>query len=267
MPCIYDGLTARLAQNAGFMALATSGNAISASLLGVPDIGLLSMSENVQHSSHLIQALHVPLICDVDTGYGGIMNAVRTVREFEAAGAAGIYMEDQVFPPRCGALPQDIAVVSMDEHCRKVEAAANAKVNQDFMLIARTDAKSMHGLREAALRAKAYLQAGADAAMVIGADTPDELMMVADIVRGPLVSVIQEHPPSSELEDRLLRQVGCIVAMHSGVARYAITKKLREVFAIMHRDSSTRALREEMCTQSEYNQVLGIDSWLRLDKQ
>lgn len=265
MPCVYDGLTAQLAQKAGFLALATSGNAISASLLGAPDLGLLSMSENLQHTGRLIQALNVPLICDVDTGYGGAMNTVRTVREFEAAGAAGIYLEDQVFPPRCGALPQDIAVISMSEQCRKLEVAAKSKVNQDFMLIARTDAKSMHGLREAALRAKAYLNAGADAAMIIGADTPEELTLVADIVQGPLVCVIQEHPPSVDLEDSLLLQLGCIVAMHSGAARYAVTKKLSEVFATMRLDSSTRGLKQDMCSQAEYNQALAIDDWLKLD--
>lgn len=267
MPCIYDGLTAQLAQKAGFLALATSGNAISASLLGAPDLGLLSMSENLQHVSRLMQVLNVPLICDVDTGYGGPMNTARTVREFETAGAAGIYVEDQVFPPRCGALPQDIAVISMAEQCRKLEVAAKTKVNQDFMLIGRTDAKSMHGLREAALRAKAYLKAGADAAMVIGADTPEELKFVADIVQGPLVCVIQEHPPSIELEDSLLREVGCVVAMHSGVARYAVTKKLTEIFATMRSDSSTRGLRQDMCSQAAYNQALGIQDWLKLDNE
>lgn len=267
VPCIHDGLSARLAQDAGFKVLATSGNAISASLLGSPDIGLLSFSENVQHSARLIQTLNVPLICDVDTGYGGVMNTVRTVREFEQIGAAGVYIEDQVFPPRCGALPQEIAVISMEEQCCKLEAAARAKANHDFFIIARTDAKSMHGIHAAALRSKAYLQAGADAIMIIGADTPEELLQVADIVRGPLVSVIQEHPPSSELTDELLQQSGCILAIHSGVARYAITKKLREVFSIMYRESSTHSIREDMATQSEYNRLLGIEDWLAIEKK
>jgi methylisocitrate lyase len=265
MPCVYDGLTARLGQEAGFPALATSGNAVAASLLGLPDLGLLGLAENVQHAARLVNVLHVPLICDADTGYGGILNSVRTLREFEAAGVAGIYLEDQVFPKKCGQLSSDTAVESISDQCRKIEALAKAKVNSDFYLIARTDAKSMRGLDDAAHRGKQYLLAGADAVLVVGADTAEELERVAEVVRGPLMTVLQEHPPSGDLEDAFLRSVGCVIAIHSGVLRYAVVKKLREVLAIMRKDGSTRALRHEMCNLDEYNKVLGMDDWLSLE--
>ncbi len=265
MPCVYDGITARLGQEAGFPALATSGNAVAASLLGVPDLGLLGLAENVQHAAHLVNVLHVPLICDADTGYGGILNSVRTLREFEAAGVAGIYLEDQVFPKKCGQLPSDTAVESMADQCRKIEALAKAKVSSDFYLIARTDAKSVNGLDDAALRGKQYLEAGADAVLVVGADTAKELERVAEVVRGPLMTVLHEHPPSGDLDDAFLRSVGCVIAIHSGVLRYAVVKKLREVLATMRQDGSTRALRHEMCNLEEYNKVLGIDDWLSLE--
>lgn len=265
MPCVYDGLTARLGQEAGFPALATSGNAVAASLLGVPDLGLLGLAENVQHAARLVNVLHVPLICDADTGYGGILNSVRTLREFEAAGVAGIYLEDQVFPKKCGQLPSDTAVESMADQCRKIEALAKAKVSSDFYLIARTDAKSVNGLDDAAQRGKQYLEAGADAILVVGADTTEELERVAEVVRGPLMTVLHEHPPSGDLDDAFLRSVGCVIAIHSGVLRYAVVKKLREVLATMRQDGSTRALRHEMCNLEEYNKVLGIDDWLSLE--
>jgi 2-methylisocitrate lyase-like PEP mutase family enzyme len=265
MPCVYDGLTARLGQEAGFPALATSGNAVAASLLGVPDLGLLGLAENVQHAARLVNVLHVPLICDADTGYGGILNSVRTLREFEAAGVAGIYLEDQVFPKKCGQLPSDTAVESMADQCRKIEALAKAKVSSDFYLIARTDAKSVNGLDDAAQRGKQYLEAGADAVLVVGADTAEELERVAEVVRGPLMTVLHEHPPSGDLDDAFLRSVGCVIAIHSGVLRYAVVKKLREVLATMRQDGSTRALRHEMCNLEEYNKVLGIDDWLSLE--
>ena len=265
MPCVYDGLTARLGQEAGFPALATSGNAVAASLLGVPDLGLLGLAENVQHAARLVNVLHVPLICDADTGYGGILNSVRTLREFEAAGVAGIYLEDQVFPKKCGQLPSDTAVESMADQCRKIEALAKAKVSSDFYLIARTDAKSVNGLDDAAQRGKQYLEAGADAVLVVGADTAKELERVAEVVRGPLMTVLHEHPPSGDLDDAFLRSVGCVIAIHSGVLRYAVVKKLREVLATMRQDGSTRALRHEMCNLEEYNKVLGIDDWLSLE--
>ncbi len=265
MPCVYDGITARLGQEAGFPALATSGNAVAASLLGVPDLGLLGLAENVQHAARLVNVLHVPLICDADTGYGGILNSVRTLREFEAAGVAGIYLEDQIFPKKCGQLPSDTAVESMADQCRKIEALAKAKVSSDFYLIARTDAKSVNGLDDAALRGKQYLEAGADAVLVVGADTAEELERVAEVVRGPLMTVLHEHPPSGDLDDAFLRSVGCVIAIHSGVLRYAVVKKLREVLATMRQDGSTRALRHEMCNLEEYNKVLGIDDWLSLE--
>ncbi len=265
MPCVYDGITARLGQEAGFPALATSGNAVAASLLGVPDLGLLGLAENVQHAARLVNVLHVPLICDADTGYGGILNSVRTLREFEAAGVAGIYLEDQVFPKKCGQLPSDTAVESMADQCRKIEALAKAKVSSDFYLIARTDAKSVNGLDDAALRGKQYLAAGADAVLVVGADTAEELERVAEVVRGPLMTVLHEHPPSGDLDDAFLRSVGCVIAIHSGVLRYAVVKKLREVLATMRQDGSTRALRHEMCNLEEYNKVLGIEDWLSLE--
>jgi 2-methylisocitrate lyase-like PEP mutase family enzyme len=265
MPCVYDGLTAKLAQEAGFPALATSGNAVAASLLGMPDVGLLGMAENVQHAARLVSVLDVPLICDADTGYGGIMNAVRTLREFEAAGVAGIYLEDQVFPKKCGLLPNDIAVESIDEQCRKIEALAKAKVSSDFFLVARTDSKSMYGLDDAANRGRRYLEAGADAVLVIGADKADELERVAEVVRGPLMTVLHEHSPSGDLDDAFLRSVGCVIGIHSGVLRYAVVKNLRKVLATMRQDESTRALRHEMCSLDEYNKVLGLDDWLALD--
>lgn len=265
MPCVYDGLTALLGQEAGFPALATSGNAVAASLLGMPDVGLLGMAENVQHAARLVSVLDVPLICDADTGYGGIMNAVRTLREFEAAGVAGIYLEDQVFPKKCGLLPNEIAVESIDDQCRKIEALANAKVSSDFFLIARTDSKSMYGLDDAANRGRRYLEAGADAVLVIGADKADELERVAEVVRGPLMTVLHEHPPSGDLDDAFLRSVGCVIGIHSGVLRYAVVKNLRMILATMRQDESTSALRHEMCSLDEYNKVLGLDDWLALD--
>jgi methylisocitrate lyase len=265
MPCVYDGLTARLGQEAGFPALATSGNAVAASLLGVPDLGLLGLAENVQHAARLVNVLNVPLICDADTGYGGILNSVRTLREFEAAGVAGIYLEDQVFPKKCGQLPSDTAVESIDDQCRKIQALAKAKASSDFYLIARTDAKSVHGLDDAAHRGKRYLEAGADAVLVVGADTAEELERVAEVVLGPLMTVLHEHPPSGDLDDAFLRSVGCVIAIHSGVLRYAVVKKLREVLATMRQDGSTRTLRHEMCSLEEYNKVLGIDDWLSLE--
>ncbi len=144
VPCAYDGFSARVAQQLGFPVIGFTGNAVSGSLLGIPDVGALGMWENVAHCGKIARSLNVPVLCDADTGYGGIMNVVRTVREFEAAGIAAIHIEDQVTPKRCGLLPQGIPVISREENAAKVKAACDARSSKDFLIIARTDAKSKH---------------------------------------------------------------------------------------------------------------------------
>ena len=267
VPCAYDGFSARIAEQAGFPVVALSGNAVSGSVLGLPDIGLLGMWENVEHSGRIARSLGVPLLCDADTGYGGVMNVARTVREFEAAGVAGINLEDQVTPKRCGILPQGIPVVPQAEHVQKIRAAVEARQSRDFLIIARTDAMSMHGLEDAARRARAYVEAGADAALVVGANTPEELRRVAAVVRAPLVTVIHEKPPTTELTDHLLNEVGFVFALHAGVARYAMVKALRTVLGALRRDGSTKGVRDMMASFEEYNAVLGTDEWLALEEK
>jgi 2-methylisocitrate lyase-like PEP mutase family enzyme len=267
MPCAYDGLSARIAQSVGFSAVAFSGNAVSASLLGLPDIGVMTLTENLEHAGRIARGLQIPMICDADTGYGGVMNVMRTVREFEAAGVAGIHIEDQVTPKRCGLLPQGIPVLSQAEACQKIKAAVYARTDSNFLIIARTDAKSMHGLEDAAQRARAYAQAGADAVLVMGANTPDELRYVADVAQAPLVVVVQESGPTTELTNEMLASVGCVFALHAGVARYAVVKALQDAFGALHQDSHTRSVRDRMASFEDYNHILGMDDWLQLERQ
>jgi 2-methylisocitrate lyase-like PEP mutase family enzyme len=267
IPCVYDGISALIAQQVGFPAVAFSGNAVSASLLGMPDVGAMGMWENVEHAGRIARRLEIPAICDADTGYGGVISVTRTVREFEAAGVAAIHLEDQVTPKRCGLLPQGVSVISREEGVAKVRAAIDARSSRDFVIIARTDAKSQHGLDEAAARARAYIEAGADAALVVGADTPDELRYVKDVVRAPLVTVIQESPPTTELTNPVLEAAGCVFALHAGVARYAVVKTLHEVLAALKRDGSTATVRKSMASFEEYNSLLKLDEWLALEKK
>ena len=267
MPCAYDGLSARIAQSVGFPAVAFSGNAVSASLLGLPDIGVMTLTENLAHAGRIARGLQIPMICDADTGYGGIMNVMRTVREFEAAGVAGIHIEDQVTPKRCGLLPQGIPVLDEAEACQKIKAAVYARTDPNFLIIARTDAKSMHGLEDAAKRARAYAHAGADAVLAMGANTPSELRHVADVAQAPLVVVVQEAGPTTELTNEMLESVGCVFALHAGVARYAAVKALQDAFTALHQDSHTRSVRERMASFEDYNQILGMDDWLQLERQ
>jgi len=160
-PSAYDVLSAKLIEKAGFKALNTTGYGISAGYLGVPDIGLLSFYETLEMNKRIISAVNISVISDVDTGYGGPLNVIRTVREFERIGAAGVIIEDQVEPKRCGYIPAERKVLPIDKMIEKIKAAVYAREDEDFLIIARTDADDI-STEEAIKRMNAYLKAGAD---------------------------------------------------------------------------------------------------------
>jgi 2-methylisocitrate lyase-like PEP mutase family enzyme len=265
IPYVYDGISAKVAEKVGFLAVGLSGNALSASLLGVPDLGMLGMSESITHAKNIAQNISIPLICDADTGYGGLMNVIRTVREFESAGISAIHLEDQVTPKRCGLLPQGIPVISEKEQIIKLKAAIGARHSADFMIIARTDALSMYGIEEACKRAKSYIHAGADAVIIMGANTPDEIKYASDIVKAPLACVIQESAPTNELTDDFLKSCGCILALHAGTARYSVVKALTLAFSELREKSHTKSISHMMSTFDEYNSVLDLKKWLDVE--
>ncbi len=160
-PSAYDVLSAKLIEKAGFKALNTTGYGISTGYFGVPEIGLLSFYETLEMNKRIISAVNIPVISDVDTGYGGPLNVIRTVREFERIGAAGVIIEDQIEPKRCGYIPAERRVLPIDKMIAKIKAAVYAREDEDFLIIARTDADDI-STEEAIKRMNAYLKAGAD---------------------------------------------------------------------------------------------------------
>jgi 2-methylisocitrate lyase-like PEP mutase family enzyme len=188
-PGAYDGITARLVEQAGFSAVYMTGAGTSASL-GYPDFGLLTMTEMVENAGMLARSVSVPVIADADTGYGNELNVTRTVREYESRNVAGIHIEDQVSPKRCGHLDGK-EIVSRNEFVAKIRAAVAARRDPDFVIIARTDARAVVGLDEAVARANAAIEAGADIAFVEALQTMEEIAMVPRLVKGPcLLNVV-----------------------------------------------------------------------------
>lgn len=188
-PGAYDGITARLIEQAGFSAVYMTG-AGTAAAFGLPDYGLLTMTEMVGNAARMARATALPLIADADTGYGTELNVVRTVQEHERAGTAGIHVEDQVSPKRCGHLDGK-ALVTPDEFLAKIRAAVATRRDPDFVVIARTDARSVTGLDDAVARANAALEAGADMAFVESPQTLEEVQAIPRLVRGPcLLNVV-----------------------------------------------------------------------------
>jgi 2-methylisocitrate lyase-like PEP mutase family enzyme len=267
VPGVYDGLTARLAAEAGFDAISITGNALAASVLGVPDIGLTTLTEVVTAARNIAATVDIPVIADADTGYGSVVNVTRTIREFERARVAGIHIEDQVTPKRCGLVNMPIPVVSQAEFVAKLQAAAWAREDADFVIIARTDAMSTLGLDEAINRANAYLEAGADAAMIVGPKTAADIRIAAKGVRGPLAIVMDERGEAGDLDANQLTEMGLAMAAYAGIARYTVVKALQASFAHLRRDGHTQNYRELMAPFEEWNRVVGFDEYVEIERK
>lgn len=268
-PGIYDAFGARFVEQVGFEAVYMTGNGVSASLLGRPDVGLVDLTLIASHAHRVAACVDIPLICDADTGYGNAVNVRRTVEEFEAAGVAAIHLEDQVAPKRCGHLPGSRPVVSMAEHVGKVEAAVAARRDPDFIIIARTDAASGHGLDEAIRRARACRQAGADVVFVELKGSPnviEELKRVTSEIDAPCLVNVEEAGKVGELTATELDQLGFRIAIYPGLGRYAAGFAIREALKVLKRDGNTGKARDRMLTFKEYNEALKlpeIEEWER----
>jgi 2-methylisocitrate lyase-like PEP mutase family enzyme len=178
-PGVYDGYSVRLVEAAGYQTASTSGAAISNALLGVPDAGVMGLNENVNHCRHLARSVSIPLTADADTGYGNPINVHYTVQQFEEAGVAGVNIEDQVSPKRCGHMPGK-DVVPLGEMVRKIEAACLARKDDAFAIIARTDALAVEGIEGAVKRARAYAEAGADLIFPDAVQSEDQIARIVD---------------------------------------------------------------------------------------
>lgn len=219
-PGAYDCITARLVEQAGFPAVYMTG-AGTAATLGYPDYGLVTQSEMAENAGRLAAAVTIPVIADADTGYGNELNVVRTVREYERRGVAGLHIEDQGFPKKCGHL-EDKVVIPLEEYTAKIRAAAAARRDPDFLLIARTDARAVLGFEEAIRRANAALDAGADMAFVEAPQTREEVEAVPRRVKGPcLLNVVwRGKTPDVSLDDA--EQMGYRVAILPAVLFTAV---------------------------------------------
>jgi 2-methylisocitrate lyase-like PEP mutase family enzyme len=185
LPGCYDCITARAIQRSGSEAAYMSGAATSFAL-GYPDYGLITMSEMIDNAARIANAVNIPVISDADTGYGNVLNVTRTVREFEARGIAGIHIEDQEFPKRCGHL-EDKRIIPLVEYLQKIKAALEARRDPDFLIIARTDARASNGLQDAIDRGNAALDAGADMVFIEALQTLEELAAVPRRIHGPVM--------------------------------------------------------------------------------
>ncbi len=266
-PGIYDAYGARFVEQAGFEAVYMTGNGVSASLLGRPDVGFIDLTLFAAHAHRAAACVDIPLICDADTGYGNALNIRHTVREFEAAGVAAIHIEDQVAPKRCGHMPGSRPVVNMAEQVGKIEAAVAARNDPDFIIIARTDAAAGLGIDEAIRRGQAYRKAGADVVFIELKSSPQvigQLRRVTSEIDAPCLVNVEEAGAIGALSVADLESIGFRVAIYPGLGRYAAGFAIRDALGVLKSNGSTVKARDRMLTFSEYNEVLGlsdVDAW------
>ncbi len=257
-PGAYDGLTAKLVAQAGFPAVYMTGAGTSVSH-GYPDFGLLTMSEMVENAARIVRSVDVPVIADADTGYGNELNVFRTVQEYERRGVAGIHIEDQVSPKKCGHL-DDKEIVSREDYIAKIRAAVAAKRDRDFLIIARTDARAVAGLDEAVTRANAALAAGADMAFVEAPQTMDELAAVPKLVAGPCLLNVVRGGKTPEIDLLRAQEMGYRLAIVPGLLLKAVIGACDEVLAELKAHHIHPVPRSDMTVREAFNRV-GATEW------
>ncbi len=262
-PGVWDGLSARLVARAGFPAAYATGGGIARSM-GYPDLGLLSLSEIVSRLANIVEHAGVPVIADADTGYGNALNAQRAVREFERAGVAGLHLEDQTCPKRCGHY-DDKSVVPVVEMAQKLRAARDAMTDPDLVLIARTDALAVEGLDAAVERAQAYAAAGADVIFIEAPVSLEQIEAIARRVPQPkLINMFQGGKTPLVPVARLKALGYQIVIIPSDLQRAAI-RAMEDVLAAIARDGSTAALADRMASFTEREAVVDTAGYLARD--
>ncbi len=257
-PGAYDCITARSIVQAGFGAVYMTG-AGTAATLGYPDYGLLTMSEMADNAGRIAAAVDVPVIADADTGYGNELNATRTVREYERRGVAGLHIEDQGFPKKCGHLDNK-AVVPLDEYLAKIRAAVAAKRDPDFFIIARTDSRAVHGFEEAVRRANAALAAGADMAFVEAPQTMEEVAAVPRLVNGPCLLNVVWRGKTPEVAFSEAERMGYRVAIVPGLLFKSVIGVCDAVLSEM-RSTDRHPVPMHSMTVAEAFRRVGADEW------
>jgi 2-methylisocitrate lyase-like PEP mutase family enzyme len=267
-PGVYDPFTALIATQAGFATLYVSGAAIAYTRLGRPDIGLVSMTEVVDTLALIRDRVDAELVVDADTGYGNALNVVRTVREFERAGANAIQIEDQDFPKRCGHLDGK-SLIPAREMCSKLRAAVDARRSQDTLIIARTDAAAVEGFERAIERAVLYCEAGADMLFVEAPRSRDDLTRIASALgnRAPLLANMVEGGKTPTLPAHELEAIGFALVIFPGAIVRALGHMAREFYGSLAAHGSNEPFRGRMLDFNGLNELVGTPEMIALGKR
>lgn len=257
-PGVYDTLSAKLARQTGFPMAFISGYSVAATAIGEPDMGLLTQTEMIDQARRVCNSVDIPIIVDADTGYGNPLNVYRTVKELIAAGAAGCFLEDQVWPKKCGHM-RNKRVVDRDEYVQKICAAVEARGSADFFIVARTDSLAPIGIDEAIARVTAAREAGADASFV---EAPPSLELLAEIGRRapkPMVANMLEGGKTPVLPREQLADMGFQLILYPLTALYAVARAVETIYKKLRADGTTLGEEQRLMTFGEFNALIGVD--------
>ncbi|MFQ5683254.1 MAG: oxaloacetate decarboxylase [Candidatus Binatia bacterium] len=266
MPGVYDTLSAKIASRSGFDVIFTTGYGISATMLGEPDFGLLTQTEMLSVVQRICSAVRNPVIVDADTGYGNAVNVTRTVKELMRADAAGMFLEDQIWPKRCGHM-EGKQVVSLDEYLKKLDAAINARNKEDLFIVARTDARQALGLKEAIHRGVTFKNAGADAVFIEAPEDIEEMKEIARNVPGPLVANMVERGVTPLMDLHQLKELGFELIVWPVGPLLASAKALKGYYDILKQKGSAKQLLDDMLPFEEFHEIVGLAEKMLLDEK
>ena len=257
-PGIFDTLSARIAQRVGFPMAFVSGYSVAATTIGEPDMGLLTQTEMVQRAGQICGSVDIPIVVDADTGYGNPLNVYRTVEQLIAAGAAGCFLEDQVWPKRCGHM-QGKQVISRDQYINKIRAAVDARAGRDFFIVARTDALAVVGMDEAVARVEAAREVGANASFIEAPDSLEHLQEIGRRSPGPHVANMIEGGKTPVLPQAELASLGFQLILYPLSGLFAAARSIETMYEKLRADGTTTGEEQRLMTFPEFNDLIGVE--------
>lgn len=266
LPGVFDALSAKIAQNVGFEAMFQTGYGSAASLLGLPDFGFLNAGENIENARRIIRAVDLPVIVDVDTGYGNPLTVWKIVSDLIAYGGSGIFLEDQVWPKRCGHM-RGKEVIDADEYIQKLRAAVTASANNNFVIVARTDARAPLGFDEAIKRGKAYHKEGADVVFVEAPQSEDELREIPKKIDAPLLANMIENGVTPTFSANELKSMGYSMVVFPLSGLYGATFAMKKIFSHLKKNGTTINCKDMMLDFNEFNDLVELAKFMRMEKK
>ena len=266
LPGVFDALSAKVAENVGFQAIFQTGYGSAASLLGMPDFGFLNAGENIENARRIIRSVDLPVIVDVDTGYGNPLTVWKIVNDLIAYGAAGIFLEDQVWPKRCGHM-RGKEVIGVDEYIQKLRAAVTASENKNFIIVARTDARAPLGIDEAIERGKIYRKEGADVVFVEAPQSEEELREIPKKINAPLLANMIENGVTPTFSADELKSMGYSMVVFPLSGLYAATYAMKKIFSHLKSNGTTKGCTDTMLDFDEFNELVELPKFMQMEKK